>query len=137
MEAEEEMQKNPTTPDSLQRDRQAQLPARRDLTFSYDEKRNIFKGMVVSELEAGFLRYSRRQELIKQAARLGIPEFEACLLIAEAQFKAGDIEPIRLDTAATLDHLSRPETWSIPVQLVVAAFIAVCVDLLAIYWLFG
>lgn len=132
------MQKNPTTPEPLQRDRETSLPVRRaNVAFTYEEKRNIFKGMVVSELEAGFLRYSRRQELLKQAARLGIAEFEACLLIAEAQFKAGDIEPIRLDSAATLENLSRPETWSIPVQLVVAAFIAVCVDLLALYWIFG
>jgi hypothetical protein len=93
--------------------------------------------MVVSELEAGFLRYSRREVLLKHAASLNIPEFEACLLIAEAQFHSGDIEPIEFQTAATLESITQPEAWSIPLRLAVALAAAVVIDLVVIYLLFG
>lgn len=96
------------------------------------EKRRIFKGMVVSELEAGFLRYSRREALLKYAAKLRIPEFEACLLIAEAQFQSGDIEPIEFQTAATLETITQPESWSIPLRLTVALAAAIAIDLAVI-----
>ncbi len=117
----------------------AQLPGahRPIVPFTGQEKRKIFKGMVVGELEAGFLRYSRREALLRYAARLGIPEFEACLLIAEAQYHAGDIEPIQFDTAATLDSITRPEAWSIPMRLSFTLVVAIVADLLLIYWLFG
>lgn len=101
------------------------------------EKRHIFKRMVVSELEAGFLRYSRREVLLKHAASLNIPEFEACLLIAEAQFHSGDIEPIEFQAAATLESITQPEAWSIPLRLAVALAAAVVIDLVVIYLLFG
>jgi len=100
------------------------------------EKRQIFKGMVVGELEAGFLRYSRRQALLKYAARLGIPEFEACLLIAEAQYHIDDIEPISFNTATTLNNVKQESQWPIPTRLAAALMIAIFVDLLLIYWIF-
>lgn len=128
------MQKPTSAPESTPRtDRRSDRSA---LTFTPDEKRDIFKGMVVGELDAGFLRYSRRQALLDYAQKLGIPEFEACLLIAEAQYHAGDIEPVRLDSAATLENVEKMENWSIPVKLLVALFVAIFVDLLLIYWLF-
>lgn len=105
--------------------------------FTGQEKRAIFKGMVVAELEAGFLRYSRRQALMDYAAKLGIPEFDACLLIAEAQYRSNEIEPVHFDAAATLDNLTRPETWSVSLRLALALVTAAFLDLLAIYWLFG
>jgi hypothetical protein len=104
-------------------------------TFTRDEKRRIFKGMVVGELEAGYLRYSRRQALLRYAAKLGISEFDATLLIAEAQFHSGEIEPVHFDTAATLDSLTRPDNWSISLRLVFAVVAAVCIDVAVIYWL--
>lgn len=105
--------------------------------MSMADKRRVFKGMVVSELEAGFLRYSRREALLKYAAKLKIPEFEACLLIAEAQFHAGDIEPIEFQSAATLETITQPESWSIPLRLAVALAVATVIDLILIYLLFG
>ncbi|HPD32171.1 MAG TPA: hypothetical protein PLL20_19430 [Phycisphaerae bacterium] len=105
--------------------------------LSMADKRRIFKGMVVSELEAGFLRYSRREALLKYAAKLKIPEFEACLLIAEAQFHAGDIEPIEFQSAATLEAITQPESWSIPLRLAVALAIATVIDLILVHLLFG
>src|SRR5690606_16644928 len=86
-------------PLTITRPRTRPLAAQRSAAvFTAEEKRKIFRGMVVGELEAGFLRYSRRQALLNYAARLGIPEFEANLLIAEAQYNAGDIEPIGLES---------------------------------------
>lgn len=101
------------------------------------DKRRIFKGMVVSELEAGFLRYSRREALLRYAGKLNIPEFEACLLIAEAQFRAGDIDPIDFQTAATVETITQPESWSIPLRLAVALAAAAVIDLAVIHLLFG
>mgnify|MGYP001265035476 CR=1 FL=1 len=46
--------------------------ARSAAAFTSDEKRQIFKGMVVGELEAGFLRYSKREELIRYAVEHGL-----------------------------------------------------------------
>jgi hypothetical protein len=104
-------------------------------TFTSEEKRRIFRSMVVGELDAGFLRYSKREELIRYAAHLGLTEFEAMLLIAEAQHNADQIEPLHFDSAATLEALSRPEAWSIPMRLSFALIVAVFVDLLLIYWI--
>ncbi len=105
--------------------------------MSMADKRRVFKGMVVSELEAGFLRYSRREALLKYATKLKIPEFEACLLIAEAQFHAGDIEPIEFQSAATLETITQPESWSISLRLAVALAVAAVIDLIVIHLLFG
>ena len=107
------------------------------LPFPQSARRNVFKRMVVSQLEAGFLRYSHRQTLLKQADRLGIPEFEASLLIAEAQFNVDDIEPIHFGSAATLETLTRPDAWSVPLRVSVALAAAVFIDLIVIAWLFA
>jgi hypothetical protein len=100
--------------------------------FTSDEKRKIFRGMVIAELEAGFLRYSRRQALIAYARRLGIPEFDANLLIAEAQYHRNDIDSTGFLTPATLDTLAEPQRWSISMRLALALVIAVFIDLLLI-----
>lgn len=106
--------------------------ARPVAVFTREEKRKIFRGMVVGELEAGFLRYSRRQALINYAGMLGIPEFEANLLIAEAQYHAGDIEPVGFDAAATLQSVARPEAWSPSLRISFALAAAILIDLLLI-----
>jgi hypothetical protein len=93
--------------------------------------------MVVNELESGILRYSRRQALMRYAAKMGISEFEACLLIAEAQFQSPDIEPIDFQTAFTLETLTHPESWSIPLRLTLTLALAALVDVALIFWLFG
>lgn len=102
-----------------------------------DDKRQVFKGMVVAELESGFLRYSRRERLMRYAEKLRIPEFEAALLIAEAQFYSDEIDPVRFDSLATLDSVTRPEAWSVSMRLVLAAGVATFLDVLIILWLFG
>ncbi len=113
-------------------------PARVDrpiAVLTSEEKRRIFKSMVVGELEAGFLRYSKRAELIRYAAHLGLTEFEAMLLIAEAQHDADQIEPLCFESAATFGTLTRPDAWSIPMRLSFALVVAIFIDLLLIYWL--
>ena len=105
--------------------------------FTAPEMRDVLKGMVVAELEAGFLRYSRRQALLDYSQKLGIPEFEACLLIADAQYHAGDIEPIQFDTATRFETVRRPEARSIPLKLALVLAAAILADLLLINWLFG
>jgi len=102
-----------------------------------EEKRKIFKAMVVGELEVGFLRYSRREALLRYASGLGIPEFEACLLIAEAQFHADDIEPIAFIPPGTLIATPRDESWSVSLRLAAIGGVSVFVDALLLYWLFG
>jgi len=103
--------------------------------FTREEKREIFKGMVVGELEAGFLRYSKRQSLLKYAVRLGIPEFEACLLIAEAQYYAGDIEPLGFMGGELVEAGGEPESMSVSMKLGLALVAAIAIDLMLIYWL--
>ncbi len=100
--------------------------------FTSEEKRKIFRGMVVAELEAGFLRYSRRQALILYASKLGISEFDANLLIAEAQYHRDEIEPTGFLTSASIETLSQPERWSTSMRLAVAIVVAIFIDLLLI-----
>jgi hypothetical protein len=118
------------TPGARPTDRRTTAP------LTYEEKRRIFKGMVVAELEAGYLRYSKRQELMRYAHRLGIPEFEATLLMAEAQYHEDEIDPVNFDSMASLSNLARPETWSVSLRLAVAFLAAIFIDVAIIYWLF-
>lgn len=46
-----------------------------------------FTEMVAGAIEGGILRYSRRQKLLRQAARLGVGRFEANLIIAMVQHR--------------------------------------------------
>ena len=107
------------------------------LQFTAEEKRELFKGMVVSSLESGFLRYSSRQSLMKYAGILGIREFEASLLIAEAQFGTNDIAPVAFDSVANLDRLARPDTWSVSLRLTFALAAAIVIDLVVVRLMFG
>lgn len=107
---------------------------RRGMMFTREQKREIFRGMVVSHLDAGFLRYSRRQQLMRYARQFGFSDFEASLLIAEAQYYAGDIEPAP-SAEQMLDSLERPPTSSIPWRLTLALMVAILADLVLISWL--
>jgi len=119
--------------------RQATSTLRRVSTAAVD-KRQIFKQMVVAELEAGFLRYSRRQALMRYAKRIGIGEFDATLLMAEAQFYADQIEPghvdvLLADEAGPFVVSEEARAWSAPARLMFAAGTALLVDLVLVYWL--
>ncbi len=115
-------------PDSIPADR-----ATKPLTM--EEKHEVFKGLVVASLDAGFLRYSRRQELLKIAARLGLGEFEACLLIAEAQFQSGDIDPIASDEFAHFQESPVPAGLSVWMRIGLAMAVAAIFDVVLLGWL--
>ncbi|MBP7936580.1 MAG: hypothetical protein KA354_18215 [Phycisphaerae bacterium] len=107
--------------------------------FTREEKRRIFKQMVVHELEGGFLRYSRREALMRYAAQLKIGEFEATLLIAEAQYSPDTLEtvdPIEFGTAVTLKSATSPERWSLSLRIAIAMAVAALIDAAIIYLLF-
>lgn len=99
------------------------------------DKRQVFKQMVVGSLESGFLRYSKRKALLDYAARIGISEFDAMLLIAEAQFYADQIEPAHIDSAVVLREPPRVETWSPGTRLLIALGVAVVLDVTLLSWL--
>lgn len=110
--------------------------------FSQAERRRIFRQMVVMELEAGVLRYSRRRALLRYADEIGIPSFEANLLVAEAQYRAKQLDPIELDTRADFplppfEPAVRPEGLSPAFQLMFALLVAAIIDLMLIVWLAG
>ena len=105
-------------------------------------KREVFKQMVVARLEAGFLRYSSRQALMDYAGQIGISQFDATLLIAEAQFYADRIDPLdaplhrpHLAPAGDEDPSSDRET--VLYRLMFAAAVALLIDLLVVHWLLG
>lgn len=54
-----------------------------------------FAKLVAGRLEGPILRYSQRVALLRQAAILGIERFEANLIIAAVQHRAGNVEADR------------------------------------------
>ncbi len=124
---------SPDMPSERPHPRQATGPSQRRMAaFSAEEKRRIFKAMVVSELEAGLLRYTRRQRLLKYAETLGIPAFEASLLIAEAQFHAARLAAPSLAPEEQTPLILRPNSWPIWAKISFALVIAVIIDVILI-----
>ncbi len=110
--------------------------------FTQAERRKIFQQMVVGELEAGVLRYSRRRALLRYAETIGIQSFDASLLIAEAQYRARQLDPIELDTRATIpmpqvEPEAVTEIRSPGYQFAFALLVAAIIDLMLIVWIVG
>ncbi len=106
--------------------------------FTQAELRRIFKQMVIAELEGGILRYSRRRALQRYADDIGIPAFDANLLIAEAQHQARRNEPLELDvTPEVPPPLPRAEAFSAGHWLAVVILTALVLDLILLAWLRG
>ncbi|HSW44220.1 MAG TPA: hypothetical protein VLM89_01460 [Phycisphaerae bacterium] len=99
------------------------------------DKRQVFKQMVVGSLESGFLRYSKRKALLDYAAKIGISEFDAMLLIAEAQFYSDNIESRQVDASLVADPPC-VEAWSPGTRLLFAVAAAAILDIALICWLF-
>ncbi len=106
--------------------------------FSQHQRRVIFSEMVKAEIEAGLLRGSKRRQLMHYAAKLGIPKFESCLLIAEVQHRMNQLEPPHVLTPDEIRHtLDDSRRSHVAVKnLLVAGLAAVVVDLAIIEWLF-
>ncbi|HOA74977.1 MAG TPA: hypothetical protein PL151_15750 [Phycisphaerae bacterium] len=115
----------------------AEEPAdsRRGKALSVQDKRELFKSLVVHSLDAGFLRYSRRQELLRIAAQLGFGEFEACLMIAEAQFHSDQIDPAEAGNLASYDVTPVARGVLTTAQIAAALIAAAVVDAILILWL--
>jgi len=82
------------------------------------------------------LRYSKRKALLDYASRIGISEFDAMLLIAEAQFYADQIDPKQVDLALVMHESPRVEIFTPGTKLTIALGAAVVLDIALICWLF-
>jgi len=103
--------------------------------MSAADKRELFKSLVVHSLDAGFLRYSRRQELLRVAAQLGLSEFEACLLIAEAQFHSDQIDPATAGEMGGYDIAPVARGLSLSTQVLSALIAAALIDAIILLWI--
>jgi hypothetical protein len=106
--------------------------------FTPGERRRIFQQMVITELEGGVLRYTRRRALQRYAEEIGIPAFDANLLIAEAQYRARQLDPIELDAGSDLllpQTPPRSSFWPTGYHLAFALLAASIVDLILIGWI--
>ena len=108
---------------------------RRAPEFTQAEKRKIFAEMVIAELEGGLLRYSRRRSLLRFAEDMGIPAFDANLLIAQAQHRNRQIAPAEFDATLDFPTAVHPETWSASYKLLFALITAAIINLLVIGWM--
>ncbi|MBN1491000.1 MAG: hypothetical protein JXA69_13875 [Phycisphaerae bacterium] len=104
--------------------------------FTPAETRHIFKQMVIAEMEGGLLRYSRRRELERYAESIGIPAFDANLLIAETQHRLRQAEPIEIDPAVEFPE-TQSDPWPSRHQLAFALVTAAILNLILIAWMIG
>ena len=102
------------------------------------EARIIFAAMVKADMEAGLLRYSKRRRLIRYAAKMGIPEFEAQLIMAQVRTEAGSHGPVRPLTPEDIrDTLRRARQYNLTMRkILLATAAAAAVNLMTINWLF-
>ncbi len=102
------------------------------------EARIIFAAMVKADMEAGLLRYSKRRRLVRYAAKMGIPEFEARLIMAQVRTEAGSHGPVRPLTPEDIqDTLRRARQYTLTMRkILIATAAAAAVNLMTINWLF-
>lgn len=110
-------------------------PERAGRFVTVADKKALFKSLVVHSLDAGFLRYSRRQELLRVAEQLGFDEFEACLLIAEAQFHSDSIHPAEAGNLEGYDVAPIARKLTVSTWVVSALVLATLLDVVLIIWL--
>ncbi len=101
------------------------------------EARIIFAAMVKADMEAGLLRYSKRRRLVRYAAKMGIPEFEAQLIMAQARTGAGSHGPVRPLTSDEIQNaLRQARQYNLTMRkILIATAAAAAVNLLTINWL--
>lgn len=96
--------------------------------------REAFVRMVGYEMRGGVLRYSRRKELLRFAQRLGIPEFEAYLLIARGQYARDSAEPKASVAPVEPAYLLAPRAMPMWLKASLALVAAAAIDLALIWW---
>src|SRR4051812_20814253 len=67
----------------------AQRPPAADFADPAPGPARLFSARVAAALDEGILRYSARKDLLREAARMGLGNFEATLLIAAVQHGEG------------------------------------------------
>jgi len=97
--------------------------------FTPHERHRIFKQMVADELKSGPLPYRRRRKLIRYAGEIDILPFDACLLIAEAQKEAGQLDPVQFEPVDEIGAIVNPERWPLWFKLAIAMIIVTLFDL--------
>ena len=102
------------------------------------EARIIFAAMVKADMEAGLLRYSKRRRLVRYAAKMSIPVFEAQLIMARARTEAGpngSVSPVVSEDIR--DTLRRARQYNLTMRkILLATAAAAAVNLITINWLF-
>ncbi len=100
-----------------------------------DPDKQQFFELILAQLDAGLLRYSKRLQLIKLAKQWSISEFEANLIIAHAQYHLGKGKA--LDLTIRTDH-QRPRRserfFSILIRTGLIILLALLLDWLLIRW---
>ena len=103
------------------------LQARR----SEDNDLTQLRRLVAASLEDGLLRFSRRQEILAEARRLGLSDFQTQLLIAQVQF--GDDQISLFDAVAKPPpHREARRAWA---GLAAAGALALALFLALVRWL--
>ena len=102
------------------------------------EARIIFAAMVKADMEAGLLRYSKRRRLVRYAAKIGIAEFEAQLIMAQVRTEAGPNGSVRPLTPEDIrDTLRRAGQYNLTMRkILIATAAAAAVNIITINWLF-
>ena len=108
------------------------------LALQAREARIIFAAMVKADMEAGLLRYSKRRRLVRYAAKIGIAEFEAQLIMAQVRTEAGHNGPVRPLTSEDIqDTLRRARQYNLNMRkILIATAAAAAVNIMTINWLF-
>lgn len=102
------------------------------------EARIIFAAMVKADVEAGLLRYSKRRRLARYAAKMGIPECDAQLIMAQVRTEAGQDGPVQpLTPEGIRDTLRRARQYNLTMRkILIATAAAAAVNIVTINWLF-
>ncbi len=102
------------------------------------EARIIFAVMIKAEMEAGLLRYSKQRRLVRYAAKIGIAEFEAQLIMARVRTETGPQGSVLILTPDEIQNaLSRAQQFNLTMRKVlIATAAAAAVNMIMIKWLF-
>ncbi len=109
------------------------------LPLGQRERRVIFEEMVKAEIEASLLRHSKRRQLLRYASKMGIPRFEAHLMIADVQFRQGRLQPPRILTAKDIEQQfdDARRYHRALAGILIATGVAAAVNILIVNWAFS
>lgn len=88
---------------SRQRERTGPNAGRKKPTLSDQERRTVFAHMIRAELKSGTIDGPRRRRLLRFARDIDISPDDAEMMIDDARYNLGLIDPARLDCDANLE----------------------------------